>query len=81
MKITVTENPNMIYTITVKTTFDSEADADAFLDAIQNLDEENMFPNGAEVRRDTDHTPQAYPPCCLRHNLPVWARKEIWSAV
>jgi len=42
----------MVYTITVTTTFDNEADADAFVDAIQDLDEENMFPEGAAVRRD-----------------------------
>ena len=40
----------MIYTITVTATFDSESEADAFVDAIQDLDEDNMLPEGAEVR-------------------------------
>ena len=48
----------MVHTITVTATFASESKADAFVDAIQDLDEENMFPEGASVQRDIDYTPQ-----------------------
>ena len=41
------------YTVTVKATFNSEWEADEFVDSLGELDEENMFPNGAEVRKDT----------------------------
>lgn len=50
----------MIYTITVTTTFDSEDKADAFVDAIAALDEENMFPEGAAVQRDIKPSPHSH---------------------
>ena len=49
----------MVHTITVTATFDSESKADAFVDAIQDLDEKNMFPEGAAVQRNIDYTPEA----------------------
>ena len=45
----------MVHKITVSATFDNEADADAFVDAIQDLDEDNIFPEGAAVRRTGDY--------------------------
>ena len=42
------------YTVTVKATFNSEWQADEFVDSLGELDEENMFPNGAEVRKDIE---------------------------
>jgi hypothetical protein len=41
--------------ITVRTEFDSEEEADTFVDAISNLDDEGMFPTGAAVQRDFDY--------------------------
>ena len=48
----------MVHTITVTATFDSESESDEFVEAINSLDEDCMFPNGAEVRRDIDDLPQ-----------------------
>jgi len=42
------------YTVTVNATFNSEWEADEFIESIGDLDEENMFPNGAEVRKDIE---------------------------
>lgn len=63
----------MIYTITVTTTFDSEDKADAFVDAIAALDEENMFPEGAAVQRDIKPSPLGNP---YEHSHD-WSRGDV----
>ena len=49
----IKEASSTTWVVSVKATFNSEVGADQFVDSIGDLDEENMFPNGAEVRRDT----------------------------
>jgi hypothetical protein len=41
-----------MYKVTVRTSFDTEEQADIFLEALDDLDCDNMFPHGAEVRKD-----------------------------
>ena len=41
-----------MYNVTVRTSFDTEEQADKFLEAFDDLDSDNMFPHGAEVRKD-----------------------------
>ena len=41
-----------MYKLTVRTSFDTEEQADRFLAAFDDLDSDNMFPHGAEVRKD-----------------------------
>ena len=48
----IEEANSMTWVVSVNATFNSEWEADEFVDSIGDLDEENMFPNGAEVRRD-----------------------------
>ena len=50
----IEEANSVPYTVTVKATFNSEWEADEFVASIGDLDEENMFPNGAEVRKDIE---------------------------
>ena len=48
----IEEANSVTYTVTVVATFNSEWEADEFVEALDVLDEENMFPNGAAVRKD-----------------------------
>ena len=41
--------------ITVKAVFDDESDADVFVDGLSQLDDEGVFPTGAEIKRDYDY--------------------------
>jgi hypothetical protein len=42
----------MTTTITVKVIYDNEDEADLFLDALSNLDDEGLFPTGADIRKN-----------------------------
>ena len=42
----------MATTITVKVIYETDEEADAFVDAIETLDDDGMFPTGASVKRD-----------------------------
>ena len=42
----------MTTTITVKVIYETDQEADAFVDAIENLDYDGMFPTGASVQRE-----------------------------
>ena len=42
----------MTTTITVKVIYETDQEADAFVDAIEALDCDGMFPTGASVQRD-----------------------------
>jgi len=44
----------MTYIVTVIATFDREWEADEFIEALDELEEENMFPNSAAVRKDIE---------------------------
>ena len=48
----IEEANSVPYTVTVVATFDREWEADEFIESLGELDEENMFPNGAAVRKD-----------------------------
>ena len=37
--------------ITVKAVFDDESDADVFVDGLASLDDEGVFPTGADIKR------------------------------
>ena len=50
----IEEANSVPYTVKVKATFNSEWEADELVESIGDLDEENMFPNGAEVRKDIE---------------------------
>ena len=41
--------------ITIQVVFDKEKEADRLIDAISNLDDEGMFPTGADVRKTFDY--------------------------
>lgn len=49
----IEEANSTTWVISVKATFNSEWEADEFVESLGELDEENMFPNGAAVRKDT----------------------------
>ncbi len=42
----------MTTTITVKVIYETDQEADAFVDAIEALDYDGMFPTGASVQRE-----------------------------
>jgi hypothetical protein len=42
----------MTTTITVKVIYETDQEADAFVDAIETLDYDGMFPTGASVQRE-----------------------------
>jgi hypothetical protein len=44
----------MTTTITVKVIYETDEEADAFVDAIENLDYDGMFPTGASVQREME---------------------------
>ena len=44
----------MTTTITVKVIYETDEEADAFVDAIENLDYDGMFPTGASVQRELE---------------------------
>jgi hypothetical protein len=50
----IEEANSVPYTVTVVATFNSEWEADEFVESLGELDEENMFPNGAAVRKDIE---------------------------
>ena len=50
----IEEANSMTWVVSVNATFNSEWEADEFVASIGDLDEENMFPNGAEVRKDIE---------------------------
>jgi hypothetical protein len=50
----IEEANSVTYIVTVNATFNSEWEADEFVEALDVLDEENMFPNGAAVRKDIE---------------------------
>ena len=41
--------------ITIQVVFNKEKEADRLIDAISNLDDEGMFPTGADVRKTFDY--------------------------
>jgi hypothetical protein len=50
----IEEANSVTYTVTVVATFNSEWEADEFIEALDELEEENMFPNSAAVRKDIE---------------------------
>ena len=42
--------------ITVKAVFDDESDADVFVDGLASLDDEGVFPTGADIKREFDYS-------------------------
>jgi hypothetical protein len=51
----IEEANSVTYTVTVVATFDREWEADEFIEALDVLEEENMFPNGAATRKDPSY--------------------------
>ena len=41
--------------ITVRTVFDSEEEADTFVEALADLDDDGVFPSGADVQREFEY--------------------------
>ena len=46
------DNENIWYEVTVRTSFESEEQADSFIEALDDLDYDNMFPTGAQIRKN-----------------------------
>lgn len=46
------ENPLIHYEVTVRTSFEYEDEADSFIEALDDLDMDNMFPSGAQIRKN-----------------------------
>jgi len=45
----------MKYIITMKVVLDTEEQADDILNALSDLDDDGLFPTGADIRRDIDY--------------------------
>tara|TARA_R110002020_G_scaffold411418_1_gene621082 strand:+ start:150 stop:356 length:207 start_codon:yes stop_codon:yes gene_type:complete len=46
------DNENIRYEVTVRTSFEYEDEADSFIEALDDLDMDNMFPTGAQIRKN-----------------------------
>ena len=46
------DNEHIRYEVTVRTSFEDEDEADLFIEALDDLDMDNMFPSGAQIRKN-----------------------------